>query len=208
MKKKRGWQCMILVVLHVISFSLPTCFAQQREESLVITTYYPSPHGSYLSLQSYRLGIGDNNGDNQLTSADIPTTNGHVWISGRVGIGTTNVDKELKVNGTVYANSYECPSDVRLKENIAEVNGILNKLLNINVYRFQWKNRVYDNGFQYGVLAQEVKDYFPELVTQDSAGYLGLKENQINALLLQAVKEQQKKIEELEARIKALERLR
>jgi len=86
----KGLKTMKKIKFIVISifglFSL--CFA--AEESITITTYYPSPHGSYSSLQTDKFGVGDNNGDGLFTSADVPTTTGNVWIKGNVGIGTTS----------------------------------------------------------------------------------------------------------------------
>jgi len=58
---------------------LDNCYAQQ--ESVTITTYYPSPYGSYNELQSNKLAVGDTNGDNQLTSADLPSANGQLYVA-------------------------------------------------------------------------------------------------------------------------------
>jgi len=66
-------------------------------EEITITTYYPSPYGSYNYLQADKLGVGDNNGDNSWTSADVPTTAGDVWIKGKVGIGTINPASKLQI---------------------------------------------------------------------------------------------------------------
>jgi len=71
------------------------------EESITITTYYPSPYGSYNSLQTNMLGVGDNSGDGNLTSADVPASPGDVWIQGNVGIGTTGPQAKLHVVGGV-----------------------------------------------------------------------------------------------------------
>lgn len=71
----------------IIFFTLPVfLFA----EEITITTYYPSPYGSYSSLQTDKLGVGDNNSDGFFTAVDVPTTTGDVWIKGNVGIGTTS----------------------------------------------------------------------------------------------------------------------
>lgn len=87
----------ILFVFGLISSS----FA----EDITITTYYPSPYGSYNSLQADRIGVGDNNASGSLTSADVPTTSGHMWIRGNVGIGTTSPLSRLSV-GTSGNSGY------------------------------------------------------------------------------------------------------
>ncbi len=71
-------------------------------EEITITTYYPSPYGSYNSLQTDKLGVGDNNSDGFLNSADVPTTSGDVWIKGKVGIGIIPTQK-LDVAGYIKA---------------------------------------------------------------------------------------------------------
>jgi hypothetical protein len=88
----------ILLAL-LISFLYPV-FA--GAEDITITTYYPSPYGTYNYLQADKLGVGDTNGDLSFTSADVPTTSGQVWISGFVGIGTTDMSdgKQLHVGGS------------------------------------------------------------------------------------------------------------
>ena len=95
-------------------FSL--CFA--AEESITITTYYPSPYGSYNSLQTDKLGVGDNNGDGNLTSVDVPTTPGDARISGKVGIGTAPRNKLDVEGGAVIGSSYAGTSN-------APTNGML-----------------------------------------------------------------------------------
>ena len=66
-------------------------------DDVTITTYYPSPSGSYNYLQADKLGVGDNNKDGSFTSADVPTNSGDVWIKGKVGIGTTNPSTKFTV---------------------------------------------------------------------------------------------------------------
>ncbi len=73
----------ISLIFGIFVFTLSLAFA----EDITITTYYPSPHGSYNSLQTDKLGVGDNNNSGGLlTSADVPTTSGDAWIAGRLGI--------------------------------------------------------------------------------------------------------------------------
>ena len=84
----------ILLIFFLLFFCSICVFA----EDLTITTYYPSPYGSYNALQANRLGVGDNNGDSALTFADVPTNPGEVWIAGNVGIGTIAPQEFLQVS--------------------------------------------------------------------------------------------------------------
>lgn len=71
------------------------------EDTVTITTYYPSPYGVYNRLQAYSFGVGDNNSNDTLDSGDVPTDKGNVWIKGGVGIGTMDVTEKLVVQGRV-----------------------------------------------------------------------------------------------------------
>ena len=77
-------------------------------EEITITTYYPSPYGSYNALFTDKLGVGDNSGDGLFTNADVPINPGEVWIDGKVNIGNGAVAPtyELEVGGTVQATAY------------------------------------------------------------------------------------------------------
>jgi hypothetical protein len=48
-----------------------------------------------------------------------------------------------------------------------------------------------------GFIAQEVKEILPELVRENENGLLSLRDKSITALLVEAIKEQQKQIDEL-----------
>lgn len=97
--------------IFLVSLFLFFCstFVSAAEE-ITITTYYPSPYGSYNQLQASTLGVGDNNVSGGLDSGDVPdpaTDPGDVWISGNVGIGTMAPTQALDVNGTVNATAYQ-----------------------------------------------------------------------------------------------------
>jgi len=97
---------------------------------------------------------------------------------------------------TVYAVSYITSSDMRLKTNITPIISALTKLNTITGYTFEF---IKDSGKRRsGVLAQEIQDILPEAVYTDADGYLSVSYDAIIPLLIQAIKEQQKKIEELE----------
>jgi hypothetical protein len=50
---------------------------------------------------------------------------------------------------------------------------------------------------QIGVIAQEIEEIMPELVSESAEGIKSVSYGNISALLIEAIKEQQKQIEEL-----------
>ncbi|MFA5114896.1 MAG: tail fiber domain-containing protein [Candidatus Omnitrophota bacterium] len=78
------------------------------EETLTITTYYPSPYGSYRELRAQRLAIGENyvksgTYDWEETDADGGEIDyrADLVVEGNVGIGTTVPGEKLHVDGLI-----------------------------------------------------------------------------------------------------------
>jgi hypothetical protein len=128
----------------------------------------------------------------------------------RVGIGTINPLYRLQV-GTIgdgseaRANAWNTFSDQRFKTNIEEIPGALDKIDNLHGYYYHWNNGK-DPSRQAGLMAQEVEKVLPEIVSTDSEGYKSVDYGKMNALLLQAIKEQQKQIEELQQKVEKLQK--
>ncbi|MEM6810913.1 MAG: tail fiber domain-containing protein [Pseudomonadota bacterium] len=101
-----------------------------------------------------------------------------------VGINNTSPNVELDVNGDIeYTGTITDVSDRRLKENIETINStvMLDRLMKIQGRSFQMIDRKNDDDMEYGVIAQEIEEIFPELVRTDdsedqfkSVNYTGL----------------------------------
>jgi hypothetical protein len=90
-------------------------------------------------------------------------------------------------------------SDKRLKNNLTKINAPLEKLSKINGYSFDWNsNQETYTGHDYGVVAQEIEAIFPELVKTRDNGYKAVKYEKLIPLLIEAIKELNKKIDKLE----------
>ncbi len=100
-------EIMAKILKTAFLFSFVLCFFSvfAFAEEITITTYYPSPYGSYNALQVDKLGVGDNDDSGTFTSADVPSTSGEVWIKGDVGIGTDNPGAKLDVAGSIYTSN-------------------------------------------------------------------------------------------------------
>ncbi len=124
--------------------------------------------------------------------------------NGNVGIGTTNPQYKLDVKGQVRADNVTVKSDQRLKKNIHPVENALTKLQSLRGVSFNWKDNAQNANTQIGLIAQEVEKVLPELVSTDSDGYKSIAYGKLTAVLVEAVKEQQRLIKQMARRIDAL----
>jgi hypothetical protein len=119
-----------------------------------------------------------------------------------VGIGgASDATYKLKVYGTMVATAdviAYVSSDKRFKDNIKPISNPIEKIKQIGGYSFDWNdNQNIHTGKDYGVIAQEIEEILPELVQTREDGYKGVKYDRIVSLLIEAVKDQQKQIDEL-----------
>ena len=107
--------------------------------------------------------------------------------------GDATVSNDLTVNGDVTVSS-----DARLKANIVSLGATLSKLLNIDGKTYTVKK----NGAQkIGVLAQDIQEVFPELVSEDNEGMLSVNYQGLIPVLINALKEQEQKFQVQEEKI-------
>jgi hypothetical protein len=93
-------------------------------------------------------------------------------------------------------------SDKRLKDNITPIPNALDKVSAIGGYEFDWNdNQETYEGHDVGVIAQEVEEVMPEVVTTREDGYKAVKYEKMVPLLIEAIKEQQKQIDELKSKL-------
>jgi len=104
----------------------------------------------------------------------------------------------LTCTGDVTANT---SSDKRWKDNIIPIENPIEKLKKISGNSFVWKEGYGDyhtnKGLDYGVIAQEIEEVMPEIVVERDGGFKGVRYEKIIPLLIEAIKEQQKQIDEL-----------
>ena len=98
--------------------------------------------------------------------------------------GDTTVSNDLTVSGDVVISS-----DARLKSNIVSLGSTLPKLLLIDGKSYEMKGKQ-----KIGVLAQEIKEVFPELVSEDDNEMLAVNYQGLVPVLINALKEQESKI--------------
>ena len=114
----------------------------------------------------------------------------------------------LEVNGQSCAQSFCNLSDGRLKTDVAVLDTPLDRVAQLRGVSFRWQPGVAAAGAAggIGVIAQNVAEVFPELVsTMGPQQHLAVDYSGLTAVLLEAVKELKAKNERLRRRVDALE---
>jgi len=133
--------------------------------------------GQTMYLQYYNNAAGGTGG---IISYEAWTHNGSLTATGNISAG----------------------SDARLKKNIEPITDALEKVKQISGYTFE-RNDI--EGRFAGVIAQEVIEVLPEVVVADKEGMYSVAYGNITALLVQALKEEVAKREQLELRLSRFE---
>jgi hypothetical protein len=102
------------------------------------------------------------------------------------------------------------PSDARLKTAVAAIERPLEKCLRLRGVTFAWgpeaaKHARRPGRSQIGFLAQEVEAVLPECVDTDATGTKRVAYADLTALLVEAVREQQRTVEALRVRLERAE---
>ena len=120
----------------------------------------------------------------------------------KVSIGTVNSPGtySLYVAGNAYTTGTWGGSDIRWKKDIGNLENNLDKIMLLKGVSFRWRTEEFpdagfDEGEQIGLIAQDVEKVFPELVRTDQNGYKAVAYDKLSAILIEAVKEQESKIE-------------
>jgi len=133
-----------------------------------------------------------NNSDNRILTATGSSTS----VNGETGL--TYDGSTLSVTGAVTASGdITAYSDSRLKENVEVIGNPIEKISKIRGVTFT-RNDIENKEKRFsGVIAQEVLEVLPEVVAQGENGYYSVAYGNMIGLLIEAIKEQQKEINEL-----------
>jgi len=153
-------------------------------EGTAITSIVSESAGSKATVTIDATDINALGSANQVlfkNASNIATTSANLTFDG------TN----LVCGGTVTANS-----DERLKENVETIEDALEKVKQLRGVEYDHKKT---GDHCLGVIAQEVEKIVPDVVYEDALGVKSVAYQNMVALLIEAVKDQQKQIDELKS---------
>ena len=151
-----------------------------------------TPNPDNFSYQNTAFVIGNGGYDNDGSYIGTPESYSNAFEV--LFDGTTTIAGDLNVN-----------SDARLKANIISLGSTLSKLLQIDGKSYTIKKDESEKQ-KIGLLAQDIEKVFPELVSE-SNGVKSVNYQGLVPVLINALKEQDSKMNEQEARIERLEKL-
>ena len=130
------------------------------------------------------------------STASTSKTTGALKVTGGVGISGA-----LNVGGDVVAYA---SSDERLKDNIELISNPIEKVQSLKGVTWDWNSNadeLQQSLPNVGVIAQDVEKVLPQLVTDRDNGFKGVDYAKLTGLLIEAVKDQQKQIDELKSKL-------
>jgi hypothetical protein len=111
-----------------------------------------------------------------------------------------------------YCSSY---SDVNLKTKIETIQDALEKIMKLEAVEYDWNTNLNKSQYSYfeknkrlhaiGLIAQNVRLYFPEVVSINGEGYYYINYSKLNSVLVESIKSQQLFIEDIIEQINELE---
>ena len=159
---------------------------------------------------------GGGSGTSGLWSVYSSNINNIYYSKGKVAIGSdmslVNPSATLHISGDVVVTqditAFYGSSDKRLKTNIEQIEDPINIVEQLNGVSFYWNetakkiNGKLDlNKKEIGLIAQEVEKVVPEVVKPGLENYMAINYDKLTPLLIEAIKSQQKQIDELNLKI-------
>jgi len=159
--------------------------------------------GSGVWSSSVQMPAGVVSGSSQvLGGSTIHSGSAGNYQFNSIGVGAvtpTGVAGEIVASADIVAFS---ASDIRLKENIVPIENALSKIESISGNTYDWKEGYEEihshKGNDVGVIAQEIEEILPQIVTNRDNGYKAVQYEKIIPLLIEAIKELSVKIKGLE----------
>ncbi len=128
---------------------------------------------------------------------------------GSIGVGMAASGTSGRIDAANDIVAYSS-SDRNFKENITPIENPIEKIRKISGNTYDWKAELKDvhgyEGNDVGVIAQEIEEVLPQIVTTRDNGYKAVKYEKLVALLIEGIKEQQLQIEKLQLEVVDLKR--
>ena len=174
---------------------------------------FHSPHS--LEYRRRHLLYGSSGATTSQASLD---TEGDFSIGRDRGLEKLHVNGAMTISGRITAAEFVSPSDARLKSNVTILGkGMMDRISRLAGVEYTWSRKAKNlgvgrnsNATTIGVIAQDIEAVFPSLVKQWSnpnhEHFKTVDYGKLNAILIQALKENQQYLLSLQQRVVELKR--
>ena len=156
---------------------------------------------------SSQVTLSSTTGYGTVINQNLLTTSNVQHASLGIGMAASGTSGRIDAAGDIVAFS---TSDRNFKENITVIPNAIEKIRKISGNTYDWKADMKDiHGFEgndVGVIAQEIEEVLPQLVTTRETGYKAVKYDKLVALLIEGIKEQQQHIDNLTIQVEELKK--
>lgn len=185
-----------------IYFKVSPSTTVANEKLSVVNTNGTSADSILINSVSGGLTINGGTTVNLATNNNAGAVNigtlGNRTITMGVNSGSSKI--VLDAVDVILTNGMTASSDIRLKENFESIGNALELVGQLNGLYYTWKKDAgTDKPRKLGFIAQEVEKVIPELVKTDSEGMKSVDYVSVVPVLVEALKHQQKQIDELKA---------
>ncbi|MGM0579884.1 MAG: tail fiber domain-containing protein [Bacteroidota bacterium] len=148
----------------------------------------------------YATGENNTAGDNirvgiEVIADSLGSSDGRLFVK---NANSTDIITLEGSTGNVSAVEFLTTSDKRYKKNITTLDNALGNTLKLRGTSYFWKDENKPQKRQIGVVAQEVEEIYPEFVHTNDEGFKSVNYAQMTAVLIEAIKELNVKVENLE----------
>jgi hypothetical protein len=152
----------------------------------------------FIDSVNFQSNVSGSSVSNQSSiNTNFYVNGGNIYVSSATAI-VNCASGNIFCDGQVYANGSSCPSDIILKKEIIEYEGVTELPTPV---RFKWKSSGKED---VGLLAHEVKGVFPEAVSVHPKGFQTVDYSKLVVICIDEIRKLKKKVNDLEEEIKEL----
>ena len=164
----------------------------------IFAPYYRTVNNTWFEI----VATGTANSNPTLTAASVSSDCSLTLApkgAGGVQIIQGNLQGYTQIGCSSAGYLYGVSSDANKKNVTGKIDSALTKINSLSGVTYTWKDQeLYGFGNKVGLIAQEVKEVIPEIVSESPDGHMSVDYSNLTAVLVEAIKE-------LTARLEALE---